>query len=75
MLWHLVDGIIKIEHCDMATHKGDEIMHFSKRSEALMHDEIAPLQGCDRDLMAQFDGIVINIWKIERFTQMKNNTF
>ena len=53
-------------------HKGDGRMHFS---EALMHDEIAPLRGCERDPMAQFNGIIINVWKIERFTRIKNYMF
>ena len=72
LLWYLVNGVISIERCHRVIHEGDGRMHFS---EALMHDEIAPLRGCERDLMAQFDGIVINIRKIERFTQMKNYMF
>ena len=71
-LWDLVNGVINIVRCDRVMHKCDGRMHFSK---ALMHDEIEPLQGCERDPMAQFDGIVINVWKIERFTRMKNYMF
>ena len=41
-------------------HKCDGRMHFS---EALMHDEIEPLRGCERDPMAQFEGIIINVSK------------
>ena len=60
LLWYLVNGVINIVRCDRVMHKCDGRMHFS---EALMHDEIAPLRGCERDPMAQFDGIVINVWK------------
>ena len=42
LLWHLINGIIDIEHCDMVVHKGDEIMHFSKQSDALRHYFITP---------------------------------
>ena len=48
LLWYFVNGIINIERCDRVMNKGDGRMHFS---EALMHDEIAPLRGCERVIL------------------------
>ena len=45
--------LINIERCDSVVHKGDEIMHFSERSDALMHYFIAPFT-CWHYNLAQF---------------------
>ena len=45
----------------------------------MVHDVGASVSFCIAHMyeppMAQFDGIVINVWKIERFTRMKNYVF